>query len=106
MPPIISVLSNVKRGKPAGLPNPMQDTNKPSNKVTTPLTGLAVVITMAQVRPNKTNQKYSKELKRKANSARVGEANISTKVPNRPPMAENTKLAPKASSDCPLRVSA
>ena len=40
MPPVISALPKVKRGKPAGLPRPTQATSRPSSSVTRPLSGL------------------------------------------------------------------
>ena len=61
-------------------------------------------MTIAQVRPSSTSQKYSNELNLSANSASAGAATISTSVPNRPPIAENTSPAPSASSAWPLRV--
>ena len=104
IPPIISALPKVKRGKPAGLPRPTQATKSPSSSVVTPLSGWLDVMKTAQVKPNKTNQKYSNELKFKAKSASAGAAKIKTTVPNSPPTAEKTKPAPKASSACPFFV--
>ena len=104
IPPVISALPKVKRGKPAGLPRPTQATKSPSSSVVTPLSGWLDVMKTAQVRPNKTNQKYSNELKFKAKSASAGAATISTKVPKSPPTAEKTKPAPSANSACPFLV--
>ena len=58
----------------------------------------------AHVRPSSTSQKYSNELKRSAISASAGAATISTAVPNSPPIAENTRPAPSASSAWPFFV--
>ena len=104
MPPISSVLPNVKRGNPAGLPSPTQATSSPSSSDTTPLSGRSAVITIAQVSPSSTSQKYSNDEKRSANSASAGAETISTAVPNSPPIAENTRPAPSASSAWPFRV--
>ena len=104
MPPVISVLPKVKRGKPAGLPRPTQATSRPSSSVTSPSSGRSDVMNTAQVSPSSTSQKYSNELKLSAKSASAGAATISTTVPNRPPTAENTRPAPSASSAWPLRV--
>ena len=106
MPPDISVLPKVKRGKPAGLPRPTHATSKPRNNIISPLTGEPVEMKTAQVRPSSTNQKYSNELKFSAKSAKAGAATISTAVPNKPPTAENTRPAPSAFSAWPLRVMA
>ena len=104
MPPINSMLPNVKRGKPAGLPRPTHATSRPSSSETIPFSGRSAVMTIAHERPSSTSQKYSKELKRSAMSASVGADTMSTAVPNRPPMALNTRPAPSASSVWPLRV--
>ena len=104
MPPISSTLPNVKRGKPAGLPRPTQATNSPSSSDTKPLSGRSDVMNTAQVRPISTSQKYSNELNLSANSASAGAAMIRTAVPNRPPMAENTRPAPSAVSASPFLV--
>src|SRR4029453_2487195 len=61
-------------------------------------------MTIAQERPSSTSQKYSNELNRSANSASAGADTISTAVPKRPPIAENTSPAPSAVSASPLRV--
>ena len=104
MPPISSTLPNVKRGKPAGLPRPTHATNRPSSSDTKPLSGRSEVMNTAQVRPISTSQKYSNELNLSANSASAGAARISTAVPNRPPIAENTSPAPSAISAWPFFV--
>ncbi len=104
MPPSNSVLPNVKRGMAAGLLSPIEATSRPSSSDTKPLSGRSDEMRTAQVRPSRTSQKYSNELKLRANSASAGAATISTAVPNMPPMAENTRPAPRASSDWPLRV--
>ena len=51
-----------------------------------------------------TSQKYSNEENLSATSASAGAAMISTAVPNRPPITENTRLAPSASSPWPFLV--
>ena len=61
-------------------------------------------MTIAQVRPSSTSQKYSNELNFSATSASAGADTMSTSVPNRPPIAENTSPAPSAVSAWPLRV--
>ena len=99
-----SVLPNVKRGKPAGLPRPTQAIISPMSSETTPLSGCCAVMTIAQVRPSSTSQKYSNELNLSATSASAGASTISTAVPKRPPMAEKTSPAPSAVSAWPLRV--
>ena len=68
------------------------------------MSGRSEVMNTAQVSPISTSQKYSNELNLSANSASVGAATISTAVPNRPPIAENTRPAPSASSAWPLLV--
>ena len=102
MPPRSSTLPKVKRGNAAGLLRPTQATSRPSIKVTKPLSGRSEVMNTAQVRPNSTSQKYSKELNLSANSASAGAQSISTAVPNSPPSAEKTSPAPSASSACPF----
>ena len=62
-----------------------------------PFSGRSAVITIAHDRPSSTSQKYSNELNLSANSASAGADRISTAVPNRPPIAENTRPAPSAS---------
>ena len=104
MPPISSVLPNVKRGKPAGLPSPTQAIMRPSSSDTTPFSGRSDVMTIAHVSPSSTSQKYSNELNRSATSASAGAETISTAVPNRPPIAENTRPAPSATSAWPFFV--
>ena len=104
MPPISSTLPNVKRGKPAGLPRPTHATRRPRSSDTKPLSGRSDVMNTAQVRPISTSQKYSNELNLSANSASAGAARISTAVPKRPPIAENTSPAPSASSAWPFLV--
>ena len=103
-PPISSVLPKVKRGKPAGLPRPTHAIMRPSSSDTTPFNGRSAVMTIAQVRPSSTSQKYSNELNFSATSASAGADTMSTSVPNRPPIAENTSPAPSAVSAWPLRV--
>ena len=76
----------------------------PISSATKPFNGRSAVMTIAQVRPSSTSQKYSNEEKPRANSASAGAATMSTTVPNRPPIAEKTSPAPSASSACPLRV--
>ena len=98
MPPSSSVLPKVKRGYAAGLPRPTCATINPSSSITKPLSGRSDVMNTAQVRPSSTSQKYSKELKLSANSASAGAESISTAVPNKPPIAENTRPAPSAVS--------
>ena len=105
-PPISSGRPKVKRGKPAGLSRPTLATSRPISSEITPLSLSPLAMNTAQERPSKVSQKYSNELKRSANSASNGAARISTSVPNRPPITENTRPAPSASSPWPLRVSA
>jgi hypothetical protein len=102
IPPISSTLPKVKRGNPAGLPSPTQATSSPSSSETKPFSGRSEVMNTAQVSPINTSQKYSNELNFSANSASAGAARISTIVPNRPPMAENTSPAPSAVSAIPF----
>ena len=104
MPPSISVLPKVKRGKAAGLPRPTQAIRMPRKSVTSPFSGWSLEMKTAQVRPISTSQKYSNELNLSANSARVGAAIISTAVPNSPPTAEKTSPAPSATSARPFFV--
>src|SRR6476619_1814410 len=104
MPPISSVLPNVKRGKPAGLPSPTDATIRPSSNEIMPFSGRSDVMTIAQDRPSSTSQKYSNELNRSAKSASAGAETISTAVPNKPPIALKTSPAPSANSVWPLRV--
>ncbi len=104
MPPMSSVLPNVNRGNPAGLPRPTQAIASPISSDTKPFSGRSAVITIAHESPSSTSQKYSNELNFSANSASAGADTMSTAVPNRPPIAENTRPAPSASSACPLRV--
>jgi hypothetical protein len=58
----------------------------------------------AHVSPSSTSQKYSYDENLSANSASVGRRRSARPVPKRPPIAENTRPAPSASSACPLRV--
>ena len=102
-PPASSALPNVKRGNPAGLSSPTQATSRPSSSETTPFSGLASAMNTAQRRPSTTSQKYSNEENLSATSASAG-ARMSTAVPKRPPITENTRPAPSASSPWPLRV--
>ena len=104
MPPSNSVLPKVKRGIAAGLLRPTQATSSPSNSEIKPLSGRSDVMKTAQVRPSSTSQKYSNELNFNANSANAGADSMSTAVPNRPPIAENTSPAPSANSACPFLV--
>ena len=104
IPPSISILPNVNRGNPAGLPSPTHATSRPSISDTKPFSGRSDVMKTAQVRPRSTSQKYSKELNFSANSASVGAARIRTAVPNSPPMAEKTRPAPSAVSAWPFLV--
>ena len=82
----------------------MQAISKPSSSEIDAFNTLALPMNTAPAKPNTTNQKYSNELKFSATSARVGENRIMTMVPNRPPIAENTRPAPKAVSAWPLSV--
>ena len=65
---------------------------------------LALPMNTAPARPSTTSQKYSNEENLSAISARPGENSTITKVPKRPPIAENTRPAPSATSACPLSV--
>ncbi len=104
IPPRSSVLPNVNRGNPAGLPRPTHAIMSPSSSDTTPFSGRSDVMTIAQVSPSSTSQKYSNELNLSAASASAGADRMRTAVPNRPPIAENTRPAPSAVSAWPLRV--
>ena len=53
-------------------------------------------------RPSTTSQKYSNDENLSATSASAGAATISTAVPNRPPITENTRPAPSAISAWPF----
>ena len=55
-------------------------------------------------RPSTTSQKYSNDENFSATSASAGAAAISTAVPNRPPITENTRPAPSATSAWPFFV--
>src|SRR6478752_69121 len=101
MPPSISVLPNVKRGKAAGLLRPTQAISSPMSSDTNPLSGRSDVMKTAQVSPSSTSQKYSNDENLSANSANEGAATISTAVPKSPPTAEKTSPAPSAVSACP-----
>jgi hypothetical protein len=68
------------------------------------LSGRSDVMNTAHVKPSSTSQKYSNELNLSANSASAGADAIRTAVPNKPPIAENTRPAPSAVSARPLRV--
>ena len=104
MPPSSSVLPKVKRGNAAGLLRPTPATSRPMNSVVRPFSGASVEMKTAQVSPMRTSQKYSNELNLSANSASAGAEIISTAVPNRPPTAEKTRPAPRASSAWPFFV--
>ena len=78
--------------------------SRPRKSVIRPFSGRSVEMKTAQVRPISTSQKYSNELKFRANSASVGAATMSTAVPKRPPTAENTSPAPSAVSAWPFFV--
>ena len=103
-PPASSALPKVKRGKPAGLSRPTEATSRPSSSDTMPFSGLANAMNTAHNRPSITSQKYSNEENLSATSASAGAAMISTAVPNRPPITENTRPAPSASSPWPFFV--
>ena len=103
-PPASSALPKVKRGNPAGLSRPTADTINPSNSDTTPFSGLPRARNTALSRPSSTSQKYSNDENLSATSASAGAAAISTAVPNRPPITENTSPAPSAISPWPFLV--
>ncbi len=97
-PPASSALPKVKRGYAAGLSRPMADTSRPSSRDTTPFNGSPMARNTALERPRITSQKYSNEENLSAISASAGAAMMSTAVPNRPPITENTRPAPSATS--------
>ena len=103
-PPASSALPKVKRGNAAGLSRPAEATSRPSSSDTTPFSGLPMARNTALERPRITSQKYSKEENLSAISASAGAATISTAVPNRPPITENTSPAPSAISPWPFFV--
>jgi len=103
-PPASSALPNVKRGNPAGLSRPTVATRSPRRSDTTPFSGFEKAMKTAESKPSTTSQKYSNEENLSAISASAGAAAISTAVPNNPPITENTRPAPSASSPSPLRV--
>ena len=103
-PPVSSALPKVKRGNPAGLSSPTEATSSPSSSETMPFSGLACARNTALISPSITSQKYSNEEKLSATSASAGAARISTAVPKRPPITENTRLAPSAISPWPFFV--
>ena len=97
-PLMSSFMPKVKRGKAAGFSRPMQAINKPNNKEMLAFKTLVLPMNTAPASPSTTSQKYSKDENFKAISARPGENSTITTVPNKPPMAENTSPAPKATS--------
>ena len=103
-PPISSTLPKVKRGWAPGLSSPTQATSRPIMSAVIALSLLEEPMNTALDRPRTTSQKYSNDENLRATSASVGAAAISTAVPNSPPIAENTRPAPSASSAWPLRV--
>ena len=105
MPPISSVLPKVKRGMPGRIAEAdARDQQAEEQRDRGPSAAGRDVMNTAQVSPSSTSQKYSNELNFSANSASAGAARISTAVPNRPPIAENTRPAPSASSAWPFFV--
>ena len=85
---------------------PTEAMNRPRKSDSNPFTGEPVPMKMAQSRPSRASQKYSNEEKPSATSARSGAETMSTAVPNSPPSAENSTLAPSATCASPLRVMA
>ena len=104
IPLINSFIPKVKRRWPAGFSKPIHAINKPSNKDMQALRTLVLPINTAPAKPRTTNQKYSNDENFNAISAKAGEKSTITMVPNKPPMAENTKPAPRAISAWPLSV--
>ncbi len=103
-PAVSSTLPKVKRGWPAVGSMPTVASARPSNTETMPFTGRPVEMNTAQERPKSASQKYSKEEKPSANSARIGAETASTRLPKMPPITEKTRPQPKTSSAWPLRV--
>ena len=77
---------------------PTVDINKPSIRAIAPLTMEPEETTTAELRPRTASQKYSKEVKLMANSAKRGAATIKHIAPKTPPMAEQVTPTP---STCP-----
>ena len=103
-PPVSSAMPKVKRGNPAGLSSPSDETRSPINNDTTPFSGLPSARNTALASPRTTSQKYSKDENLSAISARLGAAAISTAVPKRPPRIENQRPEPSAISPWPFFV--
>ena len=103
-PPVSSALPKVKRGCAPGLSSPTAEIIRPSISAITALSLLLAPMNTAPDRPSTTSQKYSNDENFSATSASTGAKAISTAVPNRPPMAENTRPAPSASSAWPFLV--
>ena len=91
-------MPKVKRNIPAGFSKPIQAMSKPNSKEIQAFKTLVLPMNTAPAKPSTTNQKYSNEENFNAISANPGENNTITIVPNKPPMAEKTRPAPKAIS--------
>ena len=103
IPPERSTEPKVKRGAAAGFSMPMS--RRAGRAAATH--GLDLRAGRDEHRAGETeqtSQKYSNELNWIATSASSGAEVISTIVPKRPPIAENTTPAPSASCPWPLRV--
>src|SRR5690606_41608497 len=59
MPASISVEPNVRRGIPAGLLRPTEDTVKPMKRLSSPRAGFEAHINTAQVRPSRENKQHT-----------------------------------------------
>src|SRR5512143_481943 len=103
-PPSSSALPKVRRGCAPGLSRPTADTSSPSISDVTALSLLDAPMNTAPDSPSTTSQKYSNDENFSATSASTGANAISTAVPNSPPIAENTRPAPSASSAWPFLV--
>ena len=83
---------------------PIQATIRPSNMLAIAFTGEDRATSVAHIRPSSASQKYSKVENDSAISASGGASTISDRVPAMPPITENHRPAPSASSAWPLRV--
>ena len=89
-----SMLPKVKRGWPAAGSMPMQPMASPMNSDSRPFSGSPVPMKTAQVRPRQASQKYSKDEKLIATSARAGASTTRMITPKMPPSTEKTRLTP------------
>jgi len=102
MPCSSSTLPKVKRGWPAVGSMPTQLMSRPKMSEVTPLSGSPVVMKIAQVRPSSASQKYSKDEKLMAASARTGAQTMRIATPIIPPSTEKTRLTPRLRSSSPF----